>query len=214
MLKNFSGDNPIYERYYRRLDQTLEKPKVKLYTTTALSFLAMALLAWYAIRPTVTTILFLRREIVDKTVINKKMEEKINSLIEAQNNYQTALPRLSLLSEAIPPSANLLPLLAQLKNLTSQNGASLSALRVPSMPLVTKLPVPATDSGKMIDFPVTMLATGSYATLKTVMAELLQMRRLVTLQNLKITIFEEGQSRSATDLQLDLKLNSYFYEEY
>lgn len=225
-----------YRKYYQSLDKTIQKPKVRLYTTAVLSFLAISLFAWYAIRPTLTTILFLRREIADKTIVNQKMEEKINALIEAQANYQAVNQKLTLINEAIPTSTNLISLLSQLKNLNSSANASLSALRVPAIALNENIqgetttvivPTPAPDqspiiaiekqpeptpiaTGKLVDFPVTMLIAGDYATLKTVLDSLISMRRLVTMTSLHI---DSTQKLGKTNLlQLDLKLNGYFYQ--
>src|SRR5689334_1508190 len=83
-----------FKRFYQQLTPTLKKPKAQASTGAVFSFLAIALFALYAIRPTAQTIIYLRREIADKTVVNKQMEDKITALIEAQNTYESIQDRL------------------------------------------------------------------------------------------------------------------------
>ena len=66
-----------YKRYYLSMEPVLTKPVNQAYTAIIFSFLAVSLFGWYAIRPTVQTIVTLKREIADKTVLNKQMEDKI-----------------------------------------------------------------------------------------------------------------------------------------
>ncbi len=52
-----------FRRYYQRLGPFLTKQKNSQSTAAIFSLLAVSLFGWYAVRPTVPTILSLRREI-------------------------------------------------------------------------------------------------------------------------------------------------------
>ena len=85
---NYKTEIQRYRKYYHSLEPVLAKPRSKAYTTIVFSFLAVSLFGWYAIMPTIQTILFLQREIKDKTQLSTQMEDKIAALIEAQSYYQ------------------------------------------------------------------------------------------------------------------------------
>jgi len=82
----------------------MKKPKMRASTTAVFSFLAISLFTWYAIRPTAQTIIFLRREISDKTALNEQMENKITALIESQDTYEKIKERLPIVQQALPPN--------------------------------------------------------------------------------------------------------------
>src|SRR3972149_7715954 len=117
---NYRTELHRYRRYYQSIENITKRPNTHFYTTTIFSFLAVSLFGWYAIRPTIQTILFLQREIRDKTELNKKMEDKIAALIEAQAYYQEVEPLLPVLDESLPSQPDAIPLIMQLRNLASQ----------------------------------------------------------------------------------------------
>src|SRR3989338_2007521 len=114
---NYKTEIHRYKRYYQSIEQVANKPQARAYTTAIFSFLAVSLFGWYAIRPTLQTILYLRREIIDKTDISKKMEEKISNLIGAQATYQSVENQLPLLHAALPTNPQAVSLVQQIKKL-------------------------------------------------------------------------------------------------
>ena len=127
-----------FHRYYQRLQPIMKKPKARATTTAVFSFLAISLFVLYAIRPTAQTIIFLRREISDKTALNQKMEDKITALIEAQTNYESIQDKVPLVDEALPQNPDAIILARQLRNLANISGASISAMNMSSLPIVTR----------------------------------------------------------------------------
>ena len=126
-----------FSRYAKAIEEATQKPKTIIYSTTIFSFLAISLFGWYAIRPTLQTILYLRREIKDKTDINKKMDQKITSLIEAQAEYQKIQKDIPALFQAIPSTTNVIELVSSLKNIASDSGVQISSIQIPEVPLYT-----------------------------------------------------------------------------
>ena len=119
MALNYKNELQKYHKYYKALEPKLNKPTSKAYTTIVFSFLVVSLFGWYAIRPTIQTIIYLQREIRDKTELSKKMEDKISALIEAQAYYQEIEPLLPVIDQALPSKPDAIPVLIQLRNLAS-----------------------------------------------------------------------------------------------
>lgn len=221
-----------YRRYTKSVDSLVAKPKNRAYTTVVFSILAIALLAWYAIRPTINTILHLRREIRDKQVVNQQMEEKIVNLIQAQSTYRTIEPKLSLLDTALPVDPQILSLASQLRNLTSTNGVVLSSLTAGSTPLITEekklTKVKSTEKSieppqdisptapkdhNFIEIPLTASMTGPYEGTIGVLTGIEGMRRILYIANITLTPASQGSQPTEPgggEMQLTVQLISYY----
>lgn len=172
-------------RYYQSLTEFVKQPKTTIYTGAIFSFLAVSLFGWYAIRPTLQTILFLRREIADNKIVSIQMEEKISKLIEAHALYQTIKPRLALLAQALPEDPSAIAVVTQLKNLATVSGATISAITVSAVPLTNN--VAKTGKKKMADTPIQMVVGGTYPTIKSILTGIINLRRALTIETFTIT---------------------------
>ncbi len=202
-----------FRRFYQQLTPTLKKPKAQASTAAVFSFLAISLFAWYAVRPTAQTIIYLRKEIEDKTVVNKQLEDKITALILAQATFETIQDRLQLVSEALPYNPDAVLLARQLYNIANISQASISALQIPSLPLLTQ---EASAGAKLAptkslvgEFPVTIIISGGYPNLKSFLYGLLTLRRITSIDS--ITIKQaSARALSGDTLQLSVRIRGYF----
>jgi Tfp pilus assembly protein PilO len=205
-----------YRKYYRSLEPMLGKPKTKRYSTVIFFFLVVALFGWYAIKPTVQTILYLRREIVDKKVVNIQMDEKINALIEAQGVLENIQPYMGVITNAVPINPQAVDIAAQVKNLAQTTQASLSGIQIGSVPILTETPGNAATSPivKHIAIPVVLSVDGPYGVLASFMDGLVAMQRIVTIDSISFTPSKTSALQSsANDIRLQLKVTA-FYQSY
>jgi Tfp pilus assembly protein PilO len=202
-----------FKRFYQQLTPTLKKPKTQASTAAVFSFLAISLFALYAIRPTAQTIIYLRKEIEDKTVVNKQMEDKITALIEAQNTYESIQDKLSLISDALPQNPDAVLLARQLHRIATYSQASISAIQVPSLPLISQeasagAKLAPTKSG-VGEFPITVVIAGDYANLKSFLNGILSLRRIASIDT--ISIKQEGTKvLGVSTLQLSIRVRGYY----
>lgn len=209
---NPSTSETQFHRYYQKLSPILKKPKMRATTTAVFSFLAISLFAWYAIRPTAQTIIFLRREIADKIVLNEQMENKITALIEAQATYETIKDRLPVIEQALPYNPDAIILARQLRNLAVISDASISAIQIPSLPILGQEATPGAKlapSKPLEQFPVSMILSGSYVSLKEFMDGLLTLRRIASIDTISIKPALR-QGLQGDTLQLSIRLQSYY----
>lgn len=210
---DLSTNQNRYKRFYDQVAPVLNKPKNQSSTTAVFSFLAVSLFAWYAVRPTAQTIMYLRREIADKIIVNKQMEDKITALIEAQATYESIQDRLPLIGQALPFNPDAAYLARQLYRIALLSQASVSAIQVASVPLINQEATPGakltTIKPSVDEFPVSIVIAGEYTNLKAFLEKLLLLRRLATIDS--ITIRQE-RSRTAQNagLQLSIRLRGYF----
>lgn len=200
-----------YRRYYERFGLVAAQPKTRAYSSAVFSFLAASLFGLYAILPTMRTIIFLNREIVDKTKVNREMEDKITSLIESQAAIEAAGDTLTLVSEAIPETAKPVELTLTLRNLTRVAGASTSAIQVSSVPLLVEATVSAQTAAQAAGFPVTVTTNGSFASLKSFIDRLLSLKRIVTIDSIRFTqATGVAGTPAGSSLQLVLQLKAFY----
>lgn len=201
-----------FRRYYQQLAPILKKPKMRTSTAAVFSFLAISLFLWYAIRPTAQTIIYLQREIADKTTLNQQMEQKITALIEAQATYENIKDSLPVLDQALPKNPDAVILARELRNVANLSLASISAIQIPSVPIITKEASPGAKiaaQNPLQEFPVTVVLSGSYENLKTFLAGILEMRRITSID--MISIKQSGDFNTASHtLQLSIRLKSYY----
>ncbi|MBI2405230.1 hypothetical protein HYV22_03580 [Candidatus Gottesmanbacteria bacterium] len=179
MAFNYKTEYERYRRYYQSLEPTFKTSATSSYTMAIFSFLAISLFGWYGIRPTVQTILFLRREIADNTEVSKRMENKITQLVEAQAAYQNAADNLVILDQALPQDPNVLRVVGQLQSLAKSTNSSLSAVQVPTVPLASSQATPSAGTGgeKVTDIPIVVAVNGTYTAIKSFLDGLVSMRK-------------------------------------
>ena len=216
MPYNYKTEFQKYRRYYQSLEPLLVKPRSKVYTTIIFSFLAVSLFGWYAIRPTLQTILILKREISDKTEVNKKMEDKITSLIEAQSYYQEVEPAIPAVNQALPPIPDAVPLLIQLRNLASMSGTLITAVQLPTVPISGQEINSNNKGSKQQVFDLSVAVRGTYQSIRAFLEGVTKMRRVVTIEGISIVPVrpESVGTASATLnvqlLQIALKFKAYY----
>jgi Tfp pilus assembly protein PilO len=208
-----------FRRYYQRIAPIITKPKNRAYTTTILSFLVVSLFLWYAIRPTVQTILTLRKEIKESQVVNKQMEDKISALVEAQALYQQVSGRLPLVKEALPTGPLALPFLLALEQLASDSGSVLSEVQANQTIIDnTQASAPGSLKNTSSDLQTARFSIGVDGTYPAVTAfinGLLHLRRLVNIVTFSLTptsVSEKTATISAgSNIRLLLKLDTLYY---
>jgi len=214
MIPNMNSFYPnSLRKYYRPLGPILKKPKNRMYTATVLSFLTVSLFVWYAIRPTVQTILSLRREIKDNTVINNQMETKIGTLVEALSVYQSVEDKLPFLEQSIPKDPSIVDIMMQVRNLANQSGATISGMSTGSSPVLNpEIPVSTTKppAFSTITTPITVNIEGPYQSLRQFLDGISRMRRTVSISEFTISPQAVRPNQVDTDLlNMTIKIQTF-----
>ena len=100
-----------YHRYFLSTRALYKKRAVVVYTGIILTLATITFFALFAIKPTVTTIASLVKEINSKKVVDQKLQTKINSLRQAQTNYSLISDKLVLIDQVLPQEPNLINLM-------------------------------------------------------------------------------------------------------
>jgi Tfp pilus assembly protein PilO len=91
-----------YQRYYTYLEPVIADPLVRGYFSLVASFLLVAFFLFFALSPTINTILALQKKITEQKKIIASLETKISNLTAAQENYRQVESLIPLLLIALP----------------------------------------------------------------------------------------------------------------
>jgi Tfp pilus assembly protein PilO len=223
MAFNYQEEYKRYKRYYQSLEPALQKPVARAYTAIIFSFLVVSLFGWYAIRPTMQEIFRLRREIADKTELNKRMEDKISALIEAQAAYQVVEPYLPVLNQGLPVTSEAIRATKDIQSLATDSHVTVTTIEVSSIPLAADTGTEAqeaTASDKLANFPISLSVTGAYPDIKSFTTGILNLRRIMQITSMMFSpASSEGIAASGsatttgTQIKLDLKLKLFYLSE-
>ena len=205
-----------YKKYAQTITPFLQSSSTKNYSTVIFFFLVLSVFGWFAIRPTIQTILYLQREIKDKTEIDKKMDAKIYALIEANAAYENNQSLFPVLSETIPNNPEALDAVSQMKNLAMEKNVLITLLQMANIPLSTPAATQAQKNKKLCtELPVTLSVEGPFLSILSFLKELISLRRIVTIQTMnfvpvKTTSRSASQSAQPTTIKVNITLATYY----
>lgn len=220
---NYKTELHRYKRYYQSIEHIGARPQIRAYTTTIFSFLAVSLFGWYAIRPTIQTIIVLRKEIEDNRLVNTQMEEKISKLIEAHATYQSVQADLPYVAQALPSSSEVLAAIGQIRNIALIQGASISAISSSTAPLLSKEQMSPNKSPspkgipnrKVMSVQLSVVLVATYDILQKIIEDILSMRRIITIETLSFTPDREGEQQltfGSIPIKLVMRLNAHYID--
>lgn len=102
--------------------------KQRSYVFFGFSILVVIVLIVFAIRPTITTITRINKEIKEKERINTLLENKVTTLNELDKQYAPNKEAFDDLEMLFPPGDNFSLLLANIELITTRNGNKLSSV--------------------------------------------------------------------------------------
>lgn len=207
-----------YRKYYQRnIDPFVRSKHATAYSMIILSLFTIAFFGMFAIRPTLRTIIELKRQIKDNKEIDLALQTKINSLMVAQEEYQFIKDFVPAISEALPNQPNITNLLLSIENLALEKQATITSIQVQSViykPINKEInnendsfvkPVITNFQPSPID--ISLKVSANYQQLYEFLEKLLTMRRLVTAKSLEImpnNIPEQGT------VKILLRFNTYY----
>jgi len=197
MAINLKPEYYRYRRYFVDLQSLYKKREIVVYTSLTLSLLAVAFFGLFALKPTLTTIASLFKELEEKKKIDQTLQTKIDNLNRAQNNYALVATSIPLVNQALPQNHTVAEVAYQIEGLAQKFNLSLRATTFEPVTLQGKAPGKKVSLGpEEINFNLT--TSGSFEDLKAFLNSLENSRRILTLKsfNLNRAQLEEEQIMS------------------
>lgn len=128
--------NKKYSRYYTFVKPVITNPIIRSTAPYIFSLVTITVFTIFVIKPTISTILELHRQITEKQQVLTALNAKAQNLTQGKRNYESISPEIKLkISRAVPSQADVPYLISSLQN-TTANTASISSLQVDPVILV------------------------------------------------------------------------------
>lgn len=113
---------------YQKLFPVFKKEKNKQYGILSLTFVTLTLFGIFALNPTITTIVELRKTLEDARIVETKLSEKIQNLQILGTEYNSLGDDLILIENAVPKGPEATRFVGQIQTIASSNGVLLKGL--------------------------------------------------------------------------------------
>lgn len=182
----------LYSRYFTYIKPVIKLPIIKNYGPTIFSLLTMSMLIFFAIRPTVETILVLQKKLADADEVLQKVTQKANNLSLGKKNYDNLDQNVKeKIAAAITDTVSLKSLVQTLEQAAKIHEASVSALQI--QPLVVDTEVDD-QMGILSEISFTFNAEGDYQSLIALLQDLRVSSRLISIDNLSMSKVSDSQT--------------------
>lgn len=186
--------DPKSFRFYTYIKPIVKNEKVRNYTYLAFSIISIIILSYFAIRPTIATIISLRRSLTDQTQILEQLESKSNNLSIAKSNYINIPDQTKeKLDALLPQKTDVTTLAKELNNLAVLSEASISGLQIQPVEIINlTTPLGETYTAQEVNF--TFNVSGNYPKFINILENSLASTRLISIASVSINRSEEGIS--------------------
>lgn len=182
MKPEVDNSNKRFSRYYTYIPPLLKTPIAKAYASYTLTFITMAIFIFFAIKPTVETILVLEKKLQDSKEVLAKITQKSENLSLGRKNYQALDESVKQkINTAIPTTVNLKTLISSLETAANSNQASISAIQIQPVTIANTDPKVAMTLDHIL---FTFNLEGPYSTLVKVLQQIQSSPRIITIDNL------------------------------
>lgn len=179
-------------------------PIIKNYGPTIFTLLTVSILIFFAIKPTVETILVLQKKLADSNEILQKVTQKANNLSLARKNYDNLDQNIKdKISASIPDTVSLRSIIQTLEQAAKTHEASVSALQI--QPLVINTKNDNNQIGSLSEISFTFNTEGDYQSLISLLQDLKNSSRLISVDSLSLS--KTGNSKA---LILSLSGKAYY----
>ena len=201
-----------YRRYSKSLQLLYKSKKAKTYTGVALTIFAIAFFTFFTIRPTLITIAGLLKEIEDQKVIAEKLEDKIESINLAQEEYKKAEDKLGLIDESFPEDTEFSTLVKQIELLVQVNNLEINSLNYNEVRLKEMSggeESGSASSSQLKEISFKLSTSGTYEQLTVFISDLFRFRRVLEITDYSISKLSE---KSQETLAIDLGLKAFYFK--
>lgn len=168
-----------------------------------LTLLALSLFGFFAINPTISTILKLQKELSDSKFVYDQSEAKIKNLSLLRNQYADLQNDLPIIIDAIPFEPNVHLLFAQIQTIARESQITIKKLQNFEVEVLKNSKIP----GKQYySYSFSIAGNGTFPNISSFVSMLTAMQRIIDIGVFSITN-QQGQS-----LGFDIQGTAFFQQ--
>lgn len=209
-----------YSLYFQKVGLLYRRPEIKASLEIILSIFTVTILVLVAIRPTLTNIVQLQKKITDQELVNKKADNKIVQLFNAQKQINNFSSRLSLFDAAVPDAFSYTDSAKRIEYLARANNLVVDSMSFPGYALARGAAVTEawalsiikpSGANTLLD-KVSFAVNGKPQEVVTFLREIEKMDRLATVESVTLTK-QVGLNQAASTLKASGFVTFYFYSD-
>lgn len=180
----------VYSRYFTYIKPVTKLPIIRTYGSTIFTLLIVLILIFFAIKPTVETILVLQKKLTDTESVLQKVTQKTNDLSMGKQNYDNLDPAIkNKIQTAIPDNVELKSVIQTLEQIALRNEASVSALQIQPLTLEPKIDHAI---GAISEVKFTFNIEAKYQNIISFLQDINISSRLITIDSVSLSKAGEG----------------------
>lgn len=186
------SESTLFSRYFIYIKPFSKLPIIKNYGSTIFSLLTVSILIFFAIKPTVETILVLQKKLADSDQVLQKITQKATNLSLGKENYdnldQTVKDKISSL---IPDTVSLKSIIQSLEQTAKIHEASVSALQIQPLTIDSKV---GSQVGTISEISFIFNTEGNYENLIALLQDIKTSSRLISIDSLSLSKTSDGSA--------------------
>jgi len=177
----FEGLAATKYREYLKLLPDIHKENTQLISVIIFTLAALSFLGIFAINPTLTTIVELKKQLADSEFVEQQLTAKIADLGTLQQKYTSLSGDIPVVYGAIPQNPTLPLLIAQVQGLAKSKNVHITAIHVSEVQLAG-----AHENPDGLSFLFNIDGTGAYDDIMNYAFALSNFSRIVTIESLTV----------------------------
>lgn len=190
--------NSLLQQAAIKVFPVLKQERTQTFIIIVLTLLSLSMFGLFAINPTITTIIQLRKQIADNTLVQSKLQEKIANLSILQVQYNQIQPDLSLVLAAVPSAHNTPEFIGKIQTLAAKN--NVAVISIQSNPLI----LTGTPSTKASSISFSVTAQGNRSDILRFITAFMTFDRITTIDKILLNTTTTDQV-TTTQVQIDGK---------
>jgi Tfp pilus assembly protein PilO len=179
----------------------MSQDSAKAVTMIIFTLFALSIFGAFAIEPTVSTIISLKRQEADNEFVISQMNTKISTLSSLEHSYASVVPDLPVILNAVPVSPQLTQLAGQVSAIARSTGFTIITFRINQVQLTHNSAVQRGASA----FEFYVEGQGSYPSVRNFISLLGNFDRIVTIDTLTVK-----KDENSNKLDLLVQARAYF----
>lgn len=180
-MDNSEFSKKRYFRYYTYIKPIFKIKALQLYGSYTLTIIATAFFIYFAIKPTIETILVLQKELADSELVLAQITQKSEDIALASKNYALLDPLVKQkITAAIPDQPEIKSLVLNLEKSAISASASISAIQFEPITISPSSETASTSATIAFNFNT----EGNYEALLEVLDGLMRSPRIISIDNL------------------------------
>jgi Tfp pilus assembly protein PilO len=188
------------------------KDKTNSYITLSFTLLVIALLVMFAIRPTITTITKINKDIKEKERINTMLARRIKTLASLDDEYERSKEKFETLSFTFPVVERHILLLSNIDQIVSRNGFKLNSVSLDNYEGEKYNLSPSVLKPSLIQLSV----TGQYNSFINLLKDLESLPMFAVMENVSFSNVKDekgGQSFSISMRVYSIRENNFYKQK-